>query len=192
MSLFFFTDKSMSYYRPFWVVDGDESYDCNSGMSFSVLIYVVDGSGSVFSISTHLCKPQIYGLWHCLWNNESHLSMLNTLGATGVVVIHKDTMELMMLPVKDYYPFSDLLQPHTISSENYTEICEHIDRSVEPFESGIFLQFVLENSVRRADVLFDLLDEVLDPTQKASIKEAWSKKIIEDLIEERDAEYDIF
>lgn len=180
-------------YRPFWIIDGDESYDPNSGTSFSVLIYVVDASGSVFKVLTSLCKPQIYGLWHCLWNNELHLSKIRSLNAKGVVVMHKETHEFMMLPIKDYYPFPNVfpLKPHCLSSEEYNEIIRHIDNSVESFSTAPFFNAILNSTVPSADYLFDLLDEKtqIDITQKATIIEAWSKKIIDDLVEFQEEEY---
>lgn len=187
---------TMSRWQPFWIFAGEESYDPNSGLSFSITMYVIGESGQLFSVEVHLYKPQIYGLWHCLWNNKKHIQQLTSQNVSGIVVIDKSLMTFGLIAMKDYYPFPHFfpVQPHCIDNATEHNILLHIDQSVVPLDKeNLFYHTFLHNHVNHVDSLFDELEDIvpLDSTQKTLLVERWSRAIIKDVIQNQDEEYGI-
>jgi hypothetical protein len=186
-------------WQPFWIFAGRESYDPNSGMSFSITMYVIDGSGQPAPLEIFLCKPQVYGVWHCLWNDKKHINKLKSQNVTGIVVVDKDVTEFGVLPMKDYYPFPDIfqLEPHYLTCDEKRDILLHIDQSVVPFASidqeNLFYEIFLQDHVICVDGLFELLEEIvsMDPLQKNTLTARWSRIIMKELVEDQMEEYEI-
>jgi hypothetical protein len=188
----------MIKWQPFWVFSGDESYDINSGLSFSILIYVLDTSGQFSPLKVSLYKPQVYGLWHCLWNNDKHIHQLTSGHVTNIVMLNRETMEFGLLPVESYFPFPHLfhVQPHCISHEKQQDILLHIDQSCCRFDfenENRFYTTFLHHHVYHVMSLFDILEDVVSihASQKTTLITRWSRFILKDLIEDQDEEYAI-
>jgi len=184
-------------WQPLWIFAGRESYDLNSGLSFLITLYIIDKFGRPSPLEVFLRKPQVYGLWHCLWNDKEHINRLKSLNVTGIVVVDKELTEFGVLPMKDYYPFSDIfqLQPHFITHDEKKNIVLHIDQSVVPFASinqeNLFYETFLRDHILCVDSLFELLKEIVDPVPKNTLINRWCRNIVKDLVEDQREEYGI-
>jgi hypothetical protein len=185
-------------WQPFWVFAGDESFDPNSGLSFSIRMYVIDQSRQVSHIELMLYKPQVFGLWHCLWNNEKHIQQLQSQNIMGVVCSDSTLINFAVIPFKDYYPFPHVFQlkPYCISHEDKEAVLLHIEKSVVPLDEETesqFLKTILHRHVPCVSELFDILDEELDldGIQKNTIISRWGRTLVKDLVENQKEEYDI-
>lgn len=176
-------------WRPFWILTGDESYDPTSGSSFSVISYVIDSTVSISPVVMDLCKPQIYGLWTCVWR-DSHIKNKEY---QGIIVIHKETKEFGV--ASDYYPFPETfnIKPHMLDRDQFRDVLTHIDKSVAPLtadqESSFYRSF-LNNYIPMADALFStILVEEVGLDNCSSVMTKWAKVLIDDLLEHQEDEY---
>ena len=183
-------------WQPFWLFAEDESYDPNAGFSFSIRMNVMDTSKQVYRVELFLCKPQVYGLWHCLWNNEKHIQQLQSLHITGVLCVDTTLTRFGVIPWKDYYPFPHIfqLQPHCIVGDDRDAVLLHIEKSVIPLtkeELGLFLTTILHHHVPCVSELFDILENELhlDGLQKQNIIDLWGRTLVKDLVENQKEEY---
>jgi len=183
-------------WQPLWIFAGNESFDPNSGLSFYIVICVMSESGQFQWIELSLCKPQIYGLWHCLWNHEKHIHQLISRSIKGVIAIDIDMTEFAVIPLRDYYPFPHIFQlkPHCIHSEQMKDILLHIDKSVIPLnDENLFFTSFLFHHIQHVESLFDVLEDVLSISldQKKILTNKWTRMIIKNILFDQREEYDI-
>lgn len=179
----------------FWIASGEESFDMNSGVSFAITIYVINEAQQLLSEKLFLSKPQIYGLWHCLWNNEKHIRRLQSQHISGVVCVDSTLTHFGVLPFRDYYPFQHTFQlhPHCISREQKDAILHHIQQSVVPLDKDIeshLLYTLLRRHVYCVSELFDIIDD-LGFTQKDALIRRWGRAVVRDLVDTQNEEYKV-
>lgn len=176
-------------WRPFWILTGDESYEPNSGSSFSVIAYAVNSEGGISAVMMDLCKPQIYGLWSCVWKDKRVIKKQYQ----GMIVINKETREFGV--ARDYYPFPEPfdIEPWMLDRDQFKDVLAHIDSSVATLtadQESSFYRLFLNNYIPMADDLFSkILSEEVGPYRSGVVMKKWTGVLIDDLLEHQEDEY---